>query len=155
MDLKYKILIVTVVLVGTFALGRYTVPEKIKIETKVVEVVKEVKVTDTKQDAHKHTVITEVSLPSGEKKKTTEIVYDSSKERDSHTVIDDTKKESSTETVVKGDSKVSISLLGGLKLDNRTPVYGASISKPVLGPLTIGIWGLSDSSCGASIGVTF
>lgn len=58
-----------------------------------------------------------------------------------------------TETKVKERSKLAISALAGTDLSK--PIYGAAVSKEVLGPITIGIFGLSNASFGASVGLNF
>ncbi len=69
-----------------------------------------------------------------------------------HTSQIDTK----TNTVVQAAPKWNVS--GLVANDFRSvlkPVYGASVSKEVLGPITIGLWGLSSATVGVSVGVNF
>lgn len=159
MDTKYKIAIGVVGLTTAFAVGRYTVPERIKIEIKTVEVEKIVykEKEDTNTKKHKKTVVTEITKPDGQKEKHTEITYDEDKEKKKQTdsTTDTDKTTDTVKEVVKGDSKVTISALGGFDFSSKSTVFGASVSKPVIGPITIGIWGLSNASCGASVGLTF
>lgn len=145
-DLKYKIIIAVVALAVSFAVGRYTVPEKVKIETKVVQVEKQ----DTDKDTHKKTIVTVVQKPNGEKDSTTTTTVDVVSKTDS--IISD--KSDTTKQITKGSS-TTLSLLGGYNLNNNTPTYGLSVTKPVLGPVTIGAFGLNNGTVGASVGLTF
>lgn len=151
MDTKYKVIIVVVTLTAAFAAGRYTVPEKIKVETKVVEVEK--KVTDIQKDTKKKTTVVETVKPDGSKQVTTVIDEDSSTDKKSQTDKDTTSD--TTKVVESGTQKVTISALGGIDINKTVPVFGASITKPVLGPLTLGLFGLSSGVGGASVGLTF
>jgi hypothetical protein len=51
-------------------------------------------------------------------------------------------------------SRFSVSFLAGLTL-RVEPVYGAAVTYRVLGPITVGAWGLSSGVLGASLGVTW
>lgn len=50
-------------------------------------------------------------------------------------------------------SKVNLSALVGTDL--YKPVYGGHISKELLGPISVGAWGLTNATFGVSIGVNF
>ncbi len=148
MDLKYKVIAVTVVAVGSFAAGRWMAPTK--VETKVVEVEKIVTVKEEQKRKDKKTVITK--KPDGE---TTTVITEITDTNTSNKTVDlslkseQTKKEMST-------SKVTVSALAGFSLTNPSGLlYGVSISKPVLGPLTLGVFGFQDKRVGFSIGFTF
>lgn len=160
MNTKVKVLISVFVLTGAFAAGRYSLPEKVRVETQIVEVEKKTKNSDVKQDKHKETVVVEVVKPDGTKETTTKIVEDNNKNTKT-AEKDITDKDIKTESLtIRGDSKVTLSLLGGapLQFNPNSPqfvIYGGSITKPVLGPLTVGVWGLSNSTFGGSIGWTF
>lgn len=150
MSPKYKVIIVVVALAGAFAAGRYTLPAKVVTEIK--EVVKEVKEKETETNKHKETKRVIVTNPDGTITDTTTIVEDTKKNTDTTTVVDKDKSTNS-ETTYPTD-KVTIQALGGLNFP-ETPVYGAAVSKPVIGPIVIGLWGLSNKTVGASIGLTF
>lgn len=159
MRIRYKVAIAAVSLGTAFGAGRYTVSETIKTVTKTVEVEKKVDkdVTVVKQKQRKHTTIVEEVKPDGEKKTTTDIVYenDIDKKKNDNTTTTTDKQTDSKSTIVKGDSPVTISALIGIDITGKRPAYGVSVTKPILGPLTIGLWGLSNASCGASIGLSF
>ncbi len=112
------------------------------------------KTVDTDKDVHKETTTTTTVLPDGTKKEVT-------------TVVEDTKTvkrvDKKTETVIQEvkvpvyQDKVNISLLAGVSKGSTVNplIFGASVTKPILGPITVGIWGFTDLSCGVSIGVQF
>lgn len=114
-------------------------PEKVRVETKTVEVEKIIE-----KIVHKETKVTE--HPDGTKE--TVVV------EDSNTIgrTESTKNTYTKESISKG-SKVNISILGGIKSDLNTVVYGASVSKELIGPITIGAWGLTDKTFGISVGL--
>lgn len=155
--MKTKIIISIIVLITAFAFGRYTVPEK----TTSKDIYKESssKTTEKDKETHKKTIITETTKPDGTKEKTTTVTEDS----ENHKTTDSTKtsdKEKETETI-RGDSKVTVSMLGGVGLSNPSEfLVGVAVSKPILGPVTVGLWGLNkygttNFNGGASLGLTF
>lgn len=145
MSTKIKVIIVFVSLLVSFAAGRYSVPEKIKIETKVVEVEKK------KEDIKKHRRKTTITDKDG----STTTIIDTTIEKKSDEDIS-LQKDTTTEKV-RGDSKVSLALMSGIDVTNpqKGLVYGVSVQKPVLGPITIGLWGFNTGTMGASVGLTF
>lgn len=55
-------------------------------------------------------------------------------------------------------SKYNISALAGYDLSHPrslTPLYGVSVTKQVLGPITVGAFGLTNGVLGVSLGVNF
>ena len=153
MTTKTKVAVVLVVAVLGYAAGRYTTP--VKVVEKRVEVEKVVKNTDVDKEQRKETTKTTVTRPDGttETKETT--VTDTKKKTETEVVTD---RRVSTEKEVTFDSKkVTISLMLGSTLTSpfMPPVYGLSATKPILGPLTVGGWGLSTGVFGLSLGVTF
>lgn len=151
---KWKVIIVIISLLGAFASGRYSVPVKIKT-TEVSTDNKKVDVDSTK-DKHKETTTVTVVKPDGSKETTTKIVEDDKAKTDS-TVVDN-KTDNKETTVTKGSSRLNISVLGGVGLRGLptiTPVFGAHVSKDLIGPVSIGAFGLSDGTFGASLGLTF
>jgi hypothetical protein len=159
MELKTKLIIGGVTLLSAFAVGRYTVPEKVKIEIKTIEVEKVVykERTDSSSKYKKRTVTTSTTKPTGETETKTETFWEKETEKKTDKEKDTDKKTNTDKTseTTRGDSKVTLSMLGGWDLLGNRPVYGGSITKPVLGPFTLGIWVLSSPSFGASIGLTF
>jgi hypothetical protein len=164
MDTKYKIIAAVVVVTGAFATGRWAAPTKVVTVTQTVEVEKkhEDVAVDTNKNVHKETKTTEVVKPDGTKETTTDVTEDTkaiSHEGDK-TDTDSSRTEVSSKEVTRDSSKVTISVLGGAKVFGGSeglnpPVYGGSISKPIFGPATVGIWGLSNGTVGCSVGLTF
>lgn len=52
-----------------------------------------------------------------------------------------------------GRSKVNLSLLGGT--DFSRPVYGLHVSKELIGPISVGLFGLTNKTVGLSLGINF
>jgi hypothetical protein len=156
---RNKIILVVVYTAIAVAAGRYMTPEKVKVETKIVEVEKKTDDKDVaKEDVkHKHIVVTQDSKPSGETIVTTDTTYDDKDSEDSKEIKTDTssKDEAVVKETVYNNGRVTLSALGGINLSTLAPVYGASIVKPIVGPVAVGIWGLSDGSCGVSVGLQF
>lgn len=142
---KYKWIVIVVALVLSYALGRYNAPIKTITETKVVEVEKK------KVDEHKDTTTTVIKHPDG----TTETVTHSTD--DKHTDDQTSISKDITKEVINSSGKLAISLLGGANVTNWAsgPVYGLAVSKSVLGPITGGLWGLSNGTGGVSVGLNF
>lgn len=149
METKYKVIVVVVSIATAFAVGRYTVPQKVLTVTRVVEVEK--KLIETDKDTTKDTKIVEIVRPDGTKETTT--IINENKKVD-QTVVDnkDSSSDAETETEKTG-SPVTINALAGLDLKSGATVFGASVSKPVIGPIAIGLWGLTNATVGASIGL--
>jgi hypothetical protein len=150
MNPKYKVLIILVVVAGAFVAGRWMAPEKIRIVTHTVEVEK--KTADVAE--HKQTVTVVVVKPDGTNQSTTTVTDDThvvaADDTDTTTKTTETKTEGST-------SKVTVGVLAIVKPfgSPQPPVYGITVSRPILGPLTIGIQALTTGSIGGMVGVTF
>lgn len=138
-----NIVITGVVLAAvSFAVGRYTAggPE---VKT-TVKTAKEVE-----KDKNVKKTVTTVKLPDG----TVKIV-----EVTDTNVSTKTKESSSSKVEVKKASKLNISALIALDTSKRLvlqPIYGISVSKEVLGPITAGVFGLTNGTVGLSIGINF
>lgn len=137
MSLKYKLLILLALLAVSFSFGRYSVQGK--------QVTQSQETSNTGERIHTVTVVTEEHG-----KKVTQVTEDA--------VVNTISKEivKSTLQVVPKRSVLNVSVLGGVLLQTRPElVYGLSVSKEFVGPLTIGMFGLSDGILGLSIGVNF
>ena len=158
METKYKIMIGAGVVLVSVAVGRFTAPVKTKIEIKTVEVIKEVKVEtkDTKKKDDKTYTKTETIKPDGTKTSVTTIVdKDTTDTRiDTKTNATTTVSQDSTKETTSRGGRLNLSLLGGMtSITNSTPIWGAHVSKEVLGPMTLGIFGFTNGSGGVSIGI--
>lgn len=148
---KNKVIASSVVILVSFATGRYTVPEKVKVETKVVEVEKKTDTLDKNQ--HKVTTVVIVKKPDGTvqtEKTTTQDSNYTNKETNNVDLAKDTTKETD-----KDEAKVTVAALVGLNVFNGQIKYGAQVYKPVIGPIGIGVFGLSDGTAGCSVGISF
>lgn len=137
MSLKYKLLILTFSLVLSFSLGRYSATSKSTPQTQ--------ETTNTGEKIHTVTVITE-----DHGKKVTEVTQDET--------VNTTSKETTKSTIQSApkQSNFNVSVLGGVLVQTRPDlVYGVSVSKQVIGPITGGLFGLSNGILGVSIGLNF
>src|SRR5271166_2264531 len=149
MTLKYKILAVITIVVTSFAIGRFTTPVKTVVQTKIVEVEKKVDNTDTKQNQ------TETITKKPDGTETTTIITNTDTK---NTSVDTTSvTDTSTKTVTKESSKVTISALAGAPISLHgigLPTYGIAISKEILGPIGVGVFGFTDGVGGVSISLS-
>jgi hypothetical protein len=132
-----------------FAFGRYS-STPAKVSTQVTE-----KQHDTQteaKDVHTKKTVTETKRPDGTDTIVTTV---------DQNVIDDKKEQTDTtiqskQTVVPPQT-INISILGANDFSQGRilPTYGLSVTKPVLGPLTIGAFGLMNGTIGVSVGVNF
>lgn len=158
---KKQIIVYSVIILTSFAVGRYTVPAKVKIETKVVEVEKKT-TNENKQDkrnTHTETVKTEIKKSDGTDTITTKTTSDTKSIDDTKVIINDQKSTNidSTKTITSSSSTINLSLLGGASLlhPDQGFLIGGSISTKLIGPSTIGLWGLNNGTAGLSLGLNF
>lgn len=148
MENKYKVIIALTLILTSFAFGRYSAPETIK----TVEIEKKTEDKTKDIDKHKDTVIVEVINPDGTKTTTTKTV------EDTNTKVTDkkTSETSKTEEETKSSSKTTLAALSGVQLQG-TPevVYGASVHRPIFGPIGIQVFGLSSKTFGIGLSLTF
>lgn len=157
MSAKYKVLVSILVVLTSFAAGRYSLPEKLKVETISEEKDKKVLQMDTDRDKHKETTTVEVVKPDGTKETTTKTVEDdNTKKKTNETEASKTDK-TETKEITYSSSKVTVSAIAGVTPFSLSPsvVYGGSVTKPILGPITSGVWFLTNGTIGASVGLTF
>ena len=158
MTTKVKIIIIVVSLATSFAVGRYTVPTKTVTVVKTVEIEKKVTDTNENKKEHKKTTITELDKPDGTKQTTTVITDDTDADKKIDQTLDQTDTSESTKTVVKTGSRLNIAALVGMpvtNLSNPALVYGVHVSRDLIGPISIGVWGLSSGTAGFSAGLSF
>jgi len=143
MTTRNKIILSVVLLAISFVSGRFLTPEKTKTEVKTVTVEKVVT-----QVVHQKIYIKE--NPDGSKETT--VVTDTNTDSKTNSKSNDETKES---TISK--DRINISVLAGsnFPINLSTPIYGISANKNILGPITGGVWALSDKTAGISIGLNF
>jgi hypothetical protein len=159
MSTKTKIVIVVVMVVTAYAFGRWSAPVKVVTEIKTVEVEKKTKDTKETEDQHKRTetTITVDHKPDGETHSVTTIVQTDDKQSgtESKSTDDKSKTTDDKKEETKSSSRLNLSLLGGIDLNTSKNIIGGSISRDLIGPVSVGIWGMNNQTCGFSIGLTF
>ena len=135
MSTRNYIILLVILCVCSFAGGRYLTPPKVTIQEKIVT--KEVVVV-------KHTDTVVIKKPDGTVITTT---------KEDSTTKEDTKVKDSI-TIDTRRSKINISALAGTGFP-LSPVYGIAANKELIGPVTVGIWGLSNLTAGISLGLNF
>lgn len=160
MENKRYWIIALVILLITFAAGRFSTPEKVRVEIKTVEVEKKHTETKKEEDEKRHTetVVVEVEKPDGTKEKTTKTVSDTETltKTDKSKVSERTGETSTSKETIKGTSKTTIAAMAGI--DYLTPaqvIFGVQVYRPVLGPIGIGLYTTTDYTVGATVGVSF
>ena len=161
MTTKSKIIGVVVYTLVCVAGGYYLAPVKVKTEVKTVEVEK--KDTNTvqneKKDSHKTYTKVVIVKPDGTKQTTTTVTDDkiATQKTDTTQTIDIAKSSDQTKEVTKSSSRLNLSALAGVNVSNPANglLYGVHVSKDILGPISIGLFGLSNGNMGCSVGITF
>lgn len=144
MNLKTKIVLGLISLAITFALGRYTKNQ----DTVIKQETEDEKNKEKDKDKKKVTVI--IKKPDGTE--ITKIIEETKiREKETQRTVDKLYQEVKSRT---GLVNVS-ALIGTEHIRQLTPVYGLSVSKEILGPVTVGAWGMTNSSIGVSLGVNF
>lgn len=132
---KAQIMVISTVIIFSFVLGRYSVQFNKQLNT--------TKSSDT--EIHKRTETTTTETPKGDKKTVTVITEDSETKQKSDTI---------KQSVVPNPSLYTLSALITPGI-GRQPYYGASIQRKVLGPVSLGVFGLNNGNVGISLGVSF
>lgn len=146
---KTQILILVAAFVIGAALGGLIHPGS---ETKIKSQLKSDTTVKQDKDIHEHTVTTITKTPGG----TTTTRIDLSKDTVSTVLSDKSSVSQTTSDVIVGRRVVNISAIVGVSIhDPLIPIYGVSVSKPVLANLTVGAFGLSNGMFGASVGWDF
>ncbi len=133
---------IILLMLGSFTAGRNTEKSTVKLVVKTVEVEKVV-------EQQQHSVTTITTKPDGSKEETI------TKDTSTHSNTNSDTNISSTEKSSPSKGSFTLQALAGYDIGTTSLVYGISISKTVLGPISVGVWGLSDKTIGASIGLTF
>ncbi len=146
LNLKSKVIIGLAALALAFAAGRWMTPEKILVKKEQVIV----KITDTDTTTKKNVVVT--IKPDGTR---TEVDTSVTETKTKENEMEHSKE---TKLVVNHSGKTNISILGGVHPTHLQDgfVYGISISRTILGPITIGVWATVPTPViGASVGLQF
>lgn len=139
--MKNKLIVISIILLMGIAIGRFLSPDKVKTETRVVEVEKIV------EKVVRQTV-TILEKPDGTKE--TVIVTDSNTSSKTNEQSTNAIKE-----VTGSKDRINVSVLAGssFPLNLSSPIYGLSANKNILGPISAGVWGLSNKTFGVSLGL--
>lgn len=138
MPTKYVVYIALVSCLIGLAFGRFSLPAK-KSVTKTTA-------TDVAKSDDSVIHVIKVQKPDGT------IVTKTTVDKHVDTVV---RKDTKDQTVVEyNQPKWTISALGALNLDGKVS-YGASVSYRLLGPINVGVFGLTSGYLGASLGVSF
>ena len=144
--------ILIILITGAICLGVYKSKDKKKEEVKTSVKIEKI---DTNKHVNKHkTTVIEVK-PDGTKKTT--IIQDTKIDIDKKVDINAISKLVNVEQTTSSP-KANVSLLVGtntLKTDflSSQIIYGVSVNKEILGPVTIGAWGLTNKTFGVSVGI--
>lgn len=159
MTQKSQVLICFSAFIVAFAIGRYSVPSSSKTtsDTQVHENIDDKVKTDLERDRHRETTVTEVVKPDGTKETVTKTVENSTtKKKTDAEKTDATSTETKTSTeVVRAGSQITVAALMGTNLNLGSITYGGIVSRPILGPITMGVFGLQPGVFGLAIGLTF
>ncbi len=140
-DLKLHLAILAIIAVMCFAWGRYSVTPT-KISANVITT------TDVVKDVVTDRVTTTTETPGGPKSTTV-----------TEHITSETNKTHNKTSVVTSDSSrptLNISLLAATNINEAfKPLYGVSVSKQVVGPVTAGLFVLSGGTIGVSVGINF
>jgi hypothetical protein len=159
-ETKYLVVGGLVLGLGAFALGRYTTPDRVEIRKEIVTVEVERKEVKEKTDVklNQKTVVEETIKPDGTIVKKTTIDTDQSTNTNTDMVTETKKNTTNTEVkIVDNGRKINLAAIAGPNFTNfGSPIaYGATVSRQFLGPVTLGIWGLSTGYGGVSLGLQF
>jgi hypothetical protein len=151
MSLLQKSLIILVLLAAAWGLGRYTAPVKTitKVEEKIIEIVKEVSQTTTKQQVH----IIETEYQDGRKVKETFIVNENTVVVEKERVVE---KEKVVEKIVenkKPDWQVGATT--GYNFDTRRQDYGVQVDRRIFGNVWAGSYAKTDKDIGVALKMEF
>jgi hypothetical protein len=148
---KTQIIILGVSCLICFATGRFFAG---KSEVKTEQKIAENKVVDQDKDTHTHTVTVTTKAKDGTTKITQTQDSDTIDVKDTDTII---QSDTKTDTIPPKTNLTNVSALVGNNFGNGlfAPVYGVSVTHQVLGPFTVGAYGLTSGIIGVSVGVNF
>lgn len=148
-SMRIQILISVCTLLLVFALGRYSVSQP-HITTSNQKS-NETQIIDNK-DTHTQTKITETRSPDGTSTKTTVIDTQVTDKKDLNKQVNSS---SQTESTPQKTNTLNLSVMAGYDAQRSQIVYGGSVTKELVGPITMGLFGLTNGVVGATIGLNF
>lgn len=161
-------LIAAVVFIAGLAAGRYTLPAKVitktEIQTVEKEVIKNKEVTSKDTNKDRELVIVETTKPDGTKIVEKHYINRDQIKEDStktNTVTDTKRTDSKSETVTindKNDWNLS-ALVTTSHTDSdmfhQSLSYGVHVQRRIIGPFSIGAFGITNKTYGLSVGASF
>lgn len=157
MAVDAKHVLVVAAIVTSFAFGRYTAPETIKYEKQKTQTV------DTKTDSksvrnrHRRVETTTTVKIDGSKVIRRIEIEGTISEKDTNSNATKRTDTTTKKEIVVSKQSTSVFALGAVSFSNGSNSigWGLGISRPVIGPISIGVFGLSLGVAGASVGLTF
>lgn len=153
-------------LVGAFLAGRASAPESVRVETRTLGVhaksESEIRAEGVSAEhaSHREVLVTELVRPDGTRKTTTRTVTDRQAKNASSSLAESVTSEANVketlslkESSAQAGRSLEISLLAGTGISLGSLTYGLHVSRPFLGPLTLGLWGVSNGVAGVSLGI--
>lgn len=171
MSTKYKLILVALVLAATFAGGRFSAPTKVRVETKTVEVKTAITeqtatASQAREDDEDHeTDVTETVKPDGTRVVETRMIAktrtrEEAQESHESVRIDQVAREQDkVKEVTRSRAALQVDLLAGAQVSLSSGlgpmVYGVHVSRELFGPVTVGLFGMSNGTAGVSVGLRF
>lgn len=149
MSLKNELILGVIGALLMFALGRYSVSSPTIKTTENQTIASN---TDKDKNTHKQTTTTVVEEPNGEKK--TVITTNEDTISTTHKTGDVSTHLEQTITPPKTNT-LNVSALAATSFSEFKPLYGVSVTKQVIGPITAGAFGLNNGTVGVSLGLSF
>lgn len=158
MEVQLKYLVIgsfVLFLVGT-ACGYFALPAKVvtKTETKVVTQI----VKDTSQDKENHlkVVIVEEKKPDGTVVTTTTKTQDTDTKTNTDTKINKDQDTTTDKEVMYAKNSLTINALAATQIGDTSGVlWGLQVTRKLIGPIQIGVFGLTNRTLGGSLGISF
>lgn len=134
-----------------FASGRYSIQSP---TTKITTTTHTTTQQDQVKDTHTQTTITVLKTPDGTVK-TTKIIDQVADVKTDTTKVQDKKSLDISIPPKTNTLNISALVANDFSRGLLVPTYGASVTKEILGPITIGGFGLTNGTIGVSIGLNF
>lgn len=151
---KYVVLSVTFVLGGV--VGGFLVPRKVVTETKIVEVERKTEEKQQDKNTKERTTKTEKKNPDGSSETTTVTEKDTSVTTDVNRDVTKSSTIDSFSLSERVGGLTTVSVMGSVDVTKPSGyTLGLHVTKPILGPVSIGVFGFQDGRVGASVGLTF
>lgn len=141
---RQKVFVSSFALALAFATGRYTnTKPSISLSEKTTVQ------RDTVKNTQTHKTVVTTKAPDGTIKTVATIDTNTEAENKTQDV-------SSTKLEQKSAPKLNVSALAGVETTKSfAPVYGLSVSKEILGPVIVGLFGMTNGTVGVSLGLEF